>query len=158
MTPQQALERHGEELGRAAAAAMARQYQEAVEICSELLTGEIHTAMSAEDSRRARAETRLLLATAMHYNEAHHDDIARVLQAALDAPAEVRKDVWFTLAVIEASAGETNKAREAMEQCLAAIAGLRAGGTDSADLEDLNDKEAEAREFLRSLAPAGTLQ
>lgn len=143
---------HNEELARAAAAAMQQHYPECVEICSELLTGGLYEAWATEDAdagKRARAETRLLMATAMHYNDGHYEDITRVLNAALDSPPEVRKDAWFTLAVVHASFDHSAESREAMERCLALITELRRRNGSS---ETLDQQEAEALQFLEELA------
>ena len=143
-----ALEMHHTELARVAAAAMQQNYQEAVEICSDLLTSELYQEMSAEDARRARAETRLLMATAMHYNQAHEDDILRVLNAALDSPPEIQKDAWFTIAVVRLSCGQKAAAEKAMRECLEVMGEARAKGEGS---EELDQKEQEAHRFLELL-------
>ena len=130
--------RHNEDLARAAAAAMQQHYPECVEICSELLTGGLYEEWAGTESasaRRARAETRLLMATAMHYNDGHYEDIVRVLTAALDSPPEVQKDAWFTLGVVHASFDHASEAREAMESCLALINELRNNGSTSESLD-----------------------
>lgn len=150
---QAALGRHHAELARAGAAAMQRHYQEAIDICSDLLTGDVYIAISEQDTetaRAARAETRLIMATAMHYNESHYEDIVRVLNAALDSPPTVQKDVYFTLAVLHASFDREEAARAAMERSLALIQSLK----DSADADErtsLNEKEKEAQQFLKQL-------
>ena len=156
ITPAAAIERHNSELARAGVAAMQRHYQEAIDICSDLLTAGVYEAMVESDSelaRASRAETRLIMATAMHYNESHYEDIVRVLNAALDAPPAVQKDVHFTLAVLHASFDREDAARSAMERALSLIETLRS----SADVEDvkaLEDKEKEARQFLKELGKA----
>jgi hypothetical protein len=153
MNPDAALARHNAELARAGAAAMHRHYQEAIDICSDLLTGDLYTDVAehdAEAARAAKAETRLIMATAMHYNESHYEDIVRVLNAALDAPSVVQKDVLFTLAVLHASFDRDDAARSAMEKCLALVQKLResAAGEDRTALEE---KEREAQQFLKEL-------
>src|SRR4051812_18881248 len=143
MNPDAALSRHHSELARAGAVAMHRHYQEAIDICSDLLTGELYTDIAekdAEAARTAKAETRLIMATAMHYNESHYEDIVRVLNAALDSPPVVQKDVYFTLAVLHASFDRDDQARPTMEKCLAIIQKLRATAPD-ADRASLDEKE-----------------
>lgn len=153
MNPDAALSRHHSELARAGAAAMHRHYQEAIDICSDLLTGEIYTDIAekdAEAARAAKAETRLIMATAMHYNESHYEDIVRVLNAALDSPPAVQKDVYFTLAVLHASFDREDLARAAMEKSLALVQSLK----NSAAVEErgaLVEKEREAQQFLKQL-------
>src|SRR5947209_20284551 len=81
---QQITHRHHQEMARASAAAMEKHYQEAIEISSELLTSGIYEQLAAhgkprseahkvnvEAAQRFRAEARLLMATAMHYADAH---------------------------------------------------------------------------------------
>jgi hypothetical protein len=151
-----ALSRHNSELARAGAAAMQRHYQEAIDICSDLLTAEVYTDIAEQDAeaaRAARAETRLIMATAMHYNESHYEDIVRVLNAALDSPPQVQKDVYFTLAVLHASFDREEPARAAMEKCLALVQKLR----ESASAEEcsaLDEKEKEVHQFLKELGKA----
>src|SRR6266404_1103585 len=81
---------HHSEMARAAAAAMQQNYQEAIDICSELLTSGLYEQVAqsgqAEDARAFRAEARLLMATAMHYADAAYEDIVRLLSFAMDAP------------------------------------------------------------------------
>ena len=102
------LAHHNTEMGRAAAAAMQQHYQEAIEICSELLTSGLYGDLAKEDkeaARRAKAEVRLMMATAMHYTDGHYDDIVKQLGLAMDAPPLVQKDACFTLAVVQLSFG-----------------------------------------------------
>lgn len=151
MTDPSALERHHGELARANAAALEQNFQEAVEICSELLTGGVYDELAATDreaARAAKAETRLTMATAMHYNDGHYEDILRVLKAAMDSPAEIRKDVAFTAGIVHASFEHFAEARESMAQALEAIAELRGKGDEDADLAE---KEADVTEFLSQL-------
>jgi len=149
------LARHQQAFARAAAAAIQQHYQDVVDICSELLTSEVYSELEREDpecARRARAETRLLMATAMHYVETHYDDIVRVLKAALDAPADVQKDVQFTLAIVHLSSGNLNEAAAAMRRALDLIDELRrSGSTDPR----LSEQEEEARQFFQQIADAG---
>jgi hypothetical protein len=162
MTVTTAMERHHSELARAAAAAMHKHYQETIDISSDLLTSGIYEEIAAADAGRARqsrAETRLLMATAMHYNDAHYEDILRVLNAALDAPPQIQKDVYFTMAVLHVSFDHVEDARAAMEKSLELMSQLR-------DFDVLNPEEKsalaaqeqEARQFLKELAttPGGT--
>jgi hypothetical protein len=144
---------HHEELARAAAAAMERHYAECIEICSELLTAGLYGQWASADpepARAARAETRLLMANAMHHNDAHYDDLVRVLNAALDSPPEVQKDAWFTLAVVHASFDQPAAARDAMQHCLDLIPRLRRHAPSAEALDQL---EAEARRFLAECLP-----
>lgn len=149
------LARHQQTFARAAAAAMQQQYQEVVEICSELLTSEIYAELEREDpqaAQRARAETRLLMATAMHYIDAPYEDIVRVLKAALDAPIDVQKDAQFTIAIVHLSFGNPTEAASAMRRALDLIDDLkRSGSTDPRFAE----QEEEAREFFQQIAEAG---
>jgi hypothetical protein len=145
------LERHHTELARATAAAMRQHYQEAVEIASELLTSGVYDEMAAADAeaaRAARAETRLMMATAMHYSDAHYEDILRVLKAAMDSPAEVRKDVAFTAGVVHASFDHFAEARESLGKALEAIAELRGRGSEDPEMAE---KERDVTEFLSQL-------
>jgi hypothetical protein len=145
------LERHHTELARATAAAMRQHYQEAVEIASELLTSGVYDEMAAADAeaaRAARAETRLMMATAMHYSDAHYEDILRVLKAAMDSPAEVRKDVAFTAGVVHASFNHFAEARESLGKALEAIAELRGRGSEDPEMAE---KERDVTEFLSQL-------
>ena len=135
---------------------MHKHYQEAIDICSDLLTGDLYTDIAehdAEAARAAKAETRLIMATAMHYNESHYEDIVRVLNAALDAPPAVQKDVLFTLAVLHASFDRDDAARSAMEKCLALVQKLKASAEPS-DHQALDEKEKEAQQFLKELGKA----
>lgn len=151
MTEPSALARHHAELARANAAALQQNFQEAVEIASELLTSGVYAEMAQTDpevARSAQAETRLTMATAMHYNDGHYEDIQRVLKAAMDAPAEVRKDVAFTAAIVHASFEHFAEARQAMADALAAIAELKGKGAEDPELAE---KEADVAEFLSQL-------
>lgn len=152
------LKKHQAELGRAAAVAMEQNYDEALDICSELLTSGVYEELAQQghddDARRAKAETRLLMATAMHYSERDYQDIARVLSFAMDSPPEIQKDVQFTLAVVHLSFGQAGQARECMQRCLEIIAQLRAAGGKNTDLKELAEQEREAREFLQELPAA----
>jgi hypothetical protein len=142
MTPQMA---------RAAAAAMQQHYQETIEICAELLTSSTYADLAkkdAEAARQAKAEVRLMMATAMHYTDGHYDDIVKQLSLAMDAPPQIQKDVCFTLAVVQLSFGHKDEAKNAMQQCLALIAGLQGAG--EAD-PGLAAQEQEARQFLAEL-------
>ena len=151
MSEPTAIERHHAELARATAAAMRQHYQEAIEIASELLTSGVYDEIAASNldaARAARAETRLMMATAMHYNDAHYDDIMRVLKAAMDSPADIRKDVAFTAGIVHASFDHLAEAREAMGKSLEAIAELKGKGSEDAELAE---KERDVTEFLSQL-------
>ena len=151
MAEQSAMERHYTEIARANAAAMRQHFQEAIDITSELLTSGVYDEMATMDpdaARAARAETRLTMATAMHYNDAHYEDIMRVLKSAMDSPPEVRKDVAFAAGIVHASFAHFNEAREAMANTLEAIAEIRGKGSEDAELAE---KEADVAEFLSSL-------
>jgi hypothetical protein len=153
LTPEAAIERHHAELARAGAAAMQRHYQEAIDICSDLLTGDVYMAIGEKDAelaRAARAETRLIMATAMHYAESHYEDIVRVLNAALDSPPAVQKDVYFTLAVLHASFDRDELARAAMEKALELVQSQKTSA-DPAGRKALEEKEREAQQFLKEL-------
>ena len=151
------LAQHESELARAAAAAMEQQYDETIEICSEQLTSGRYEQLAelgeAEAAKRSKAEVRLLMATAMHYADRHYEDIARVLSLALDSPLEVRKDAYFTLAVVHLSFGQKAEAREAMQSALQTMDELRASGWKDAGAE-LPRQEFEAKEFLAELGKA----
>ena len=155
MSEPNAIERHHAELARATAAAMRQHYQEAIEIASELLTSGVYDEIAALDpdsARAARAETRLMMATAMHYNDAHYEDIMRVLKAAMDSPADIRKDVAFTAGVVHASFDHFAEAREAMGKSLEAIAELRNEGVGKGSEDpELAEKEHDVTEFLSQL-------
>jgi hypothetical protein len=156
MKPDAALARHHSELARAGAAALHKHYQETIDICSDLLTAGVYEDIAEQDAeaaRAARAETRLIMATAMHYNESHYEDIVRVLTAALDSPAAVQKDVYFTLAVLHASFDREEPARSAMERCLALLQSLKTSA-DAAERLSLDEKENEAHQFLKQLGRA----
>jgi len=148
------LAQHEAELARAAAAAIEQQYDETIEICSEQLTSGMYEKLAelgdSDGVKRAKAEVRLLMATAMHYADRHYEDIARVLSLALDSPPEVRKDAYFTLAVVHLSFGQAAEAREAMESALRTIGELRAAGWKDVGAE-LPRQEREAKEFLAEL-------
>ena len=151
MSETTAIERHHAELARATAAAMRQHYQEAIEIASELLTSGVYDEIAAADpdaARAARAETRLMMATAMHYNDAHYEDIMRVLKSAMDSPADIRKDVAFTAGVVHASFDHFAEARDAMGKALEAIAELRGKGSEDAELAE---RERDVTEFLSQL-------
>jgi tetratricopeptide (TPR) repeat protein len=153
LTPEAAIERHHAELARAGAAAMQRHYQEAIDVCSDLLTGDVYMAIGEKDAEMARAasaETRLIMATAMHYAESHYEDIVRVLNAALDSPPTVQKDVYFTLAVLHASFDRDELARAAMEKALALLHSQKVSA-DAAERKLLEEKEREAQQFLKEL-------
>src|SRR6184192_1411527 len=156
MKPDAALSRHNSELARAGVAAMQRHYQEAIDICSDLLTSGVYEDVAEQDpdlARASRAEARLIMATAMHYNESHYEDIVRVLNAALDSPPVVQKDVYFTLAVLHASFDRDEPARAAMEKALALVESLKTSA-DAAERQFLDEKEREARQFLKELGKA----
>jgi hypothetical protein len=130
---------------------MRQHYQEAIDIASELLTSGVYDEIAATDpdaSRAARAETRLIMATAMHYNEAHYEDIMRVLKSAMDSPPDVRKDVAFTAGIVHASFDHFAEARESMANTLEAIAELRGKGSEDPELAE---KEADVVQFLSKL-------
>jgi hypothetical protein len=150
-----ALARHQRDFARAGAAAIQQQYQEVVDICSELLTSGIYEELATQDpeaARRARAETRLLLGTAMHYNEAHYEDVVRVLKAALDSPLDVQKDAQFTLAIVHLSFENAGEAASAMRRALELIDELKRSGSDD---PRLTEQEREAEEFFQHIAEAG---
>ena len=153
LSPEAAIAKHNSELARAGAAAMQKHYQEAIEICSDLLTGDVYMVVGEQDqelARAARAEARLIMATAMHYNESHYEDIVRVLNAALDSPAAVQKDVYFTLAVLHASFDREELARTSMEKALALVQGLKTSASPEENAA-LIEKEKEAQQFLKEL-------
>ena len=132
---------------------MQRHYQEAIDVCSDLLTGDVYMAIGEKDSelaRAARAETRLIMATAMHYAESHYEDIVRVLNAALDSPPAVQKDVYFTLAVLHASFDRDDQARAAMEKARALVQSLKTAA-EPTEHRALEEKEKEAQQFLKEL-------
>lgn len=152
MTPQ---DQHNNEMGRAAAAAFEQHYQETIDICSELLTSGVYEKLEADDqesARRCRAEARLMMATAMHYADGHYEDIVRVLSFAMDAPTEIQKDVYFTMAVVQLSFGHQKEAQDSMQQSLLLIEAARKGSTPDPD-GALAMQEDEARQFLREIAP-----
>lgn len=152
------LAHHHTEMGRAAAAAMQQHYQETIEICSELLTGDAYNELAqrdAEAARRAKAEVRLMMATAMHYADGHYDDIVRQLSLAMDSPPLIQKDACFTLAVVQLSFGHPQEAKSAMEQCLALLGELRRSNLPDLD-NSLDTQKNEAQQFLRELASAAS--
>lgn len=155
MTTRELLDQHHAELARAAAAAMQQHFQETIDICSELLTSALYHQLAEADpesARAARGETRLMMATAMHYNEAHYEDIMRVLNSAADSPDSTKKDVLFTTAVVHASFNKKGEARAAMNEAMAIIAGLK--GASAADRDALSMQLSEARSFLKQLDSA----
>ena len=154
--PDPMLHRHDQEMARAASAAMAGQHADAQEICSELLTsglyGEMESSGHKEDARRAKAEARVLLGSAMHFTEAPYEDIIRVLTFALDSPAEIRKDALFTMAVVHLSFGHLQEAEAAMERFRVELAGLTSGSRSSAaELMAWKEQDNEAIIFLAQL-------
>jgi hypothetical protein len=147
------LTRHHAEMGRAAAAAMQQHYQEAIEICSELLTSGIYDELAQQDkdaARRAKAEVRLMMATAMHYADGHYEDIVRQLSLAMDSPPLIQRDACFTLAVVQLSFGHQQEAKDAMTQCLQLIGELRRSNLPDLDAS-LATQEEEAKQFLQDL-------
>jgi tetratricopeptide (TPR) repeat protein len=149
--------RHHEDLARAAAAAMAQQYQETIEICSDLVTSGMYEDLpDAELARTLRAQARLMMATAMHYNEGHYEDIVKVLTSAMDSPPEVQKDVYFTLAVVHISFDKRDEARAAMEKCLEINAQLEARGTADAKAHQQQEDAAQFLQMLNGLTGGGT--
>ena len=165
---QQITQRHHQEMARASAAAMEQHYQEAIEISSELLTSGIYEQLAsagkprsdahkanAESARRFRAEARLLMATAMHYSDAHYEDIVKVLSFAVESPLDIQKDVFFTLAVVHLSFGQENEARMAMLRSLELMRQLKESGESSSALET---QVEEANAFMKNLGEAGKSQ
>ena len=169
---QQLLAHHHAEMARASAAAMEQHYQEAIEICSELIVGggyeELERLGNASSgakaanltaAQRCRAEARLLMATAMHYADGHYEDIVRVLSFALESPAEIQKDVFFTFAVVHLSFGKSQEARWAMQKALEFIE-LRSRkliaepGSHAGERAGLETQAQEARDFLKQLGAA----
>jgi hypothetical protein len=145
------LEQHHREMARASAAALQHQYQEAIDITAELLVSGVHTEIGNTDqelARRARAEARLLLGTALHYNDASYEDITQVLNLALNAPPEIAKDVWFTLAVVHLSFDHGVEAAEAMRKALDLIEQLLKNGPPDPRLKE---QEQEAKDFFQQL-------
>jgi hypothetical protein len=136
-------------MARAAKAAMEQHYAEAIEVISELLISGIYSELSPELARRFRAEARLMLATAMHYDDRAYEDILQQLVYALDSPPEVQKDAHFTLAVVHLSFGNVAEARTSMLQALDVISTLRNSGAE--DAATLDRQESEARQFLSEL-------
>jgi len=152
-------------MARASAAAMEQHYQEAIEISSELLTSGIYEQLAAlgkarsdahksngEAARRFRAEARLLMATAMHYADAHYEDIVKVLSFAVESPLDIQKDVFFTLAVVHLSFGQENEARMAMLRSLELMRQLKENGESTSALET---QVQEAHAFMKDLGEAG---
>jgi Tfp pilus assembly protein PilF len=152
MSEPSALARHNSEMARAAKAAMEQHYPEAIEVISELLISGIYSELSPELARKLRAEARLMLATAMHYDERAYEDILQQLVYALDSPPEVQKDAHFTLAVVHLSFGNVAEARTSMQQALDLISTLRSSGEE--DAATLDRQESEARQFLSELPAA----
>jgi hypothetical protein len=149
------LDQHHRELARAGAAALQRHYQEVIDITSEMLTSGLYDELAQQDpeaARRARAESRLMMATAMHYNDAHFDDIVRVLKSTLDSPPEIQKDAHFTLAVVQLSFEHPADAAASMRQALDLIEALKRSGHDDPRLVE---QEQEAREFFQQIAEVG---
>src|SRR5207248_8615977 len=105
---------------------------------------------NAESARRFRAEARLLMATAMHYSDAHYKDIVKVLTFAVESPLDVQKDVFFTLAVVHLSFGQENEARMAMLRSLELMRQLKQSGETSSALET---QVQEADAFMKELGP-----
>lgn len=150
------MAQHHSELARAAAAAMNGNHQETVEVCSELLTSGLYVEMEQagkkEDARRARAEVRLMLGSAMHFTDGHYDDITRVLTYALDAPAEIRKDVLFTMAIVHLSFAHQKEAEAAMERCRIELSGLlQTKNLAVMQRESWEQQDIEANNFLGEL-------
>lgn len=151
------LAHHHAEMARAAAAAMQQHYQETIEICSELLTSGTYPALLQKDpeaARLAKAEVRLMMATAMHYADGHYDDIVKQLSLAMDSPPLIQKDACFTLAVVQLSFGHKPEAKAAMRQSLALITELHQSGIPYPDA-GLHTQQEEARQFLGELEDAG---
>jgi tetratricopeptide (TPR) repeat protein len=90
-----------------------------------------------------------MLGTAMHYNDAHYEDIVRVLKSTLDSPPDIAKDAYFTLAVVHLSFENPSEAAAAMRRALELIEELRRSG--DSDLR-LAEQEEEAREFFQQMA------
>jgi hypothetical protein len=150
------LQRHDQEMARAASAAMTGRHAEAQEICSELITsglyGEMESAGHKDAARRAKAEARVLLGSAMHYNDAPYEDIIRVLTFALDSPVETRKDALFTMAVVHFSFGHLQEAEAAMERCRVELASLISNSnTIPSELSTWREQDHEAKIFLEQL-------
>ena len=150
--PESPLEQHHREMARASAAALQHQYQEAIDIVAELLVSGVHQEIEqtdAELARRLRADARLLLGTALHYNDASYEDITKVLNLALNAPPEIAKDVWFTLAIVQLSFGYPNEAAESMRKAMEIIEQLVAGGDKDPRLKE---QAQEAKEFFQQVS------
>jgi hypothetical protein len=149
------LAQHHREMARASAAALQQQYQEAIDITAELLVSGVHDEISTTDpeaAQRARAEARLLLGTALHYNDASYEDITKVLNLALTAPPEIAKDVWFTLAIVHLSFDHRAEAAEAMLKSIELIEQLIAMGNQD---PRLREQEQEAKEFFQQISEQG---
>jgi hypothetical protein len=153
--PGSAHDQHYREMARASAAAMQQHYQEAIDIVAELLISGVHQEIEKSDpelARRFRAEARLLLGTALHYNDASYEDITKVLMLAQNAPPDVLKDVLFTLAVVHLSFDDKLEAAETMRSALEIIEQLiRQGNTDPR----LREQEQEAKDFFQQLSEDG---
>jgi len=148
--------RHNAEMARAAAVSIAGNYAETVEICSELLTSGLYKDMESngqkEAARRGMAEVRLMLGSAMHFNDGAYEDIIRVLTYALDAPTDIRKDALFTLAIVHLSFEHGKESEAAMERCLVEIhALLQHKDLDRDDKVSLESQKKEAQDFLQAL-------
>src|SRR5262249_14272039 len=102
-----------------------------------------------EAARRARAETRLMMGTAMHYNDAHYEDMVRVLNSAMDSPPDIAKDAHFTLAIVHLSFENPVDAATSMRRALELIEQLRQSGDSDPRLAE---QEQEAREFFQQIA------
>jgi hypothetical protein len=150
--PESPLEQHHREMARASAAALQQQYQEAIDIVAELLVSGVHQEIEKSDpelARRLRAEARLLLGTALHYNDASYEDITKVLNLALNAPPEVAKDVLFTLAVVHLSFDHVPEAADAMRKAMEIIEQMIASGNTD---PRLNEQAQEAKEFFQQIS------
>jgi len=150
------MAQHNSEMARAAASAMAGNHAETVETCSELLTSGLYEDMEKsgkkDAARRCRAEVRLLLGSAMHFQDAHYEDIVRVLTYALDAPTEIRKDALFTLAVVHHSFGHAQEAVAAIERCRVELAALQGTKAESREKAAWQEQDKEAHQFLEELS------
>ena len=147
---------HNAEIARAAAASIAGNHAETVEICSDLLTSGLYKDMEAsghkDAARRGMAETRLLLGSAMHFNDGAYEDIVRVLTYALDSPVDIRKVTLFTLAVVHLSFDHNKEAEASMERCLVEIqALLQQNHLERDEKASLESQIKEANDFLQAL-------
>jgi hypothetical protein len=154
--PDPLLTRHNAEMARAAASSISGNHAETMEICSDLLTSDLYKDMEAagnkEAARRGMAEVRLLLGSAMHFNDGTYEDIVRVLTYALDAPTDVRKDALFTLAVVHLSFDHRKESEAAMERCLVEIHALmQHKDISQEDKIRLGSQLKEAQDFLKEL-------